>query len=152
MNCIDNIDNTINEGWIDDKWNQLLNWGGRQFQKAGDWLTKKQPNDKKTDSPVSVVTKEPPEGVVIGQPAPFYKDGIKVGKFQIWYNKHFGGTLVIDGIWGKYTQTAWNDWVKKTFPDATKKEIKENKHNVQKYLNEETFKELVKEVIKESIK
>lgn len=46
-----------------------------------------------------------------GYPAPFANEKYKVGQFQTWFNQNMGGKLVVDGIWGKYTQAAWDQWL-----------------------------------------
>lgn len=38
---------------------------------------------------------------------PFKDDHFKVSQFQVWFNKHFKGNLVIDGIAGAKTNAAW---------------------------------------------
>ena len=65
-----------------------------------------------------------PNGIAIGQKAPFAGDPEAVERFQTWFNmpEHFNGNLVIDGIWGKYTQAAWNKWVSQTYPEAVETE------------------------------
>ena len=55
---------------------------------------------------------------VPGQPAPFANERNRVGQFQTWYNQNMGGKLVVDGIWGKYTQAAWDQWVNQNFGGA----------------------------------
>lgn len=40
-------------------------------------------------------------------PIPFANNRFKVEQFQVWFNKHFKGNLVIDGIAGPNTKAAW---------------------------------------------
>ena len=54
------------------------------------------------------------------KPAPFYNQKLKVMQFQTWFNDFnekngYGATkpLVVDGIWGQYTQDAWRRWLEK---------------------------------------
>lgn len=77
-----------------------------------------------------------------GEPAPFSGDKQKVGQFQTWFNHNFGGKLVVDGIWGKYTQRAWDQWV------SQQGQVNENKES-RKTLSESQFKTLVKDTITE---
>lgn len=66
-----------------------------------------------------------PSNLALNQRAPFAEDGNydknRVAKFQTWFNLPaneggMGGHLVVDGIWGKFTQAAWNQWLSKEYP------------------------------------
>ena len=66
-----------------------------------------------------------PPNLALNQRAPFAEDGNydknRVAKFQTWFNLPaneggMGGHLVVDGIWGKFTQAAWNQWLSKEYP------------------------------------
>lgn len=94
------------------------------------------------------------ESIKPEEKAPFYGIKLMVAKFQIWYNRNMGGSLAVDGIWGKNTQAAWDNWVTKTYPEKKQEETlpsideEKTKHHT-KTMNEEMFKTMVKEIIKE---
>lgn len=48
----------------------------------------------------------------------------KTGQFQTWFNLPpekggMGGNLVVDGIWGKNTEAAYQQWLQKVQPSTT---------------------------------
>ena len=107
----------------------------------------------------------------IGEKAPFVDDEIRVGKFQMWYNQEYGGSLAVDGIWGEHTQAAWDEWLGagQTGPEQEYKlqynisdpSLKKGQEDVQAALNkfhntprklmkESDFKEFVKKLINEN--
>jgi hypothetical protein len=89
-----------------------------------------------------------PYGVAAGNKAPFWETRPEVEKFQAWFNKKFGGYLVIDGIWGPKTQGAWDQWVKQTYPE----QANESKNKESQVINENAFKALVKQTLTDFLK
>lgn len=108
-----------------------------------------------------------------GKKAPFADDEIRVGKFQMWYNQQeeYSGSLAVDGIWGKYTQAAWDEWqgagqsgpgqeykVQYNISDPVLKKGQEDlqaalnklSNTPRKLMKESDFKEFVKKIINEN--
>lgn len=86
-----------------------------------------QNNFKKTEEPVAkdaTAQNAIPSNLALGKPAPFSAIKTSVGKFQTWFNDNMAkqsGTknLVVDGIWGDFTQNAWNVWLTSTYPNIS---------------------------------
>lgn len=86
-----------------------------------------QNNRKETEKPVTkdaAAQNAIPSNLALGKPAPFSTFKTKVGKFQTWFNDNMARqsrtkNLVVDGIWGDFTQNAWNVWLTSTYPNIS---------------------------------
>ncbi len=58
---------------------------------------------------------EPQQQAQIPTEYPYKSDRQKTGQFQTWFNQNMGGKLVVDGIWGPKTESAYQQWLNANF-------------------------------------
>lgn len=88
------------------------------YKNYDDMMTGEGPEETEPTSQVPQNQEQGNMSFTPGQPSPFANDRTRVGQFQTWFNDNMGGKLVVDGIWGKYTQAAWDQWVNQNFGGA----------------------------------